>query len=65
MQTINVPEKITRFFCGADLYSCVRWSTDKIFHIFREHSGRDKGSPLLILFKICVFNSSQDFAGFC
>ena len=35
------------------------------FHIFREHSGRDKGSPLPILFKICGFNSSQDFAGFC
>ena len=64
MQTINVPEKITRFFCGADLYSCVRWSTDKIFHIFREHSGRDKGSQLADHVQNLRFQFFPRFAGF-
>ena len=41
MQTINVPEKIT-LFCGADLYSCVRWSTDKIFTSFESTAAATK-----------------------
>ena len=42
MQTINVPEKITRVFCGADLYSCVRWSTDKICTSFESTAAATK-----------------------
>ena len=65
MQAINVPEKITRFFCGADVYSCVRWSTDIFFTSFESTvaGGRDKAVHLPILFKICGFNSSQDSRG--
>ena len=62
MQTINVPEKITRYFCGADLYSCVRWSTDKIFTSFESTTAATKAVHLPILFKICQF--FPRFAGF-
>ena len=64
MQTINVPEKITRFSCGADLYySCEH---GQIFHIFREHSGRwpRQGSPLADLVQNLRFQFFPRFAGF-